>query len=646
MTSSNELGGAFGQDVRLRRQQEFGQRPVRIANCSGYKSDPSWQMLRQATLGDVDFITGDYLAEMNMAENAEAFSQGKHDGFEPTAWQGLQESIEVIASRGIKVVINGGALNPQGLAEKTFALIEERGLDLRVAFITGDDLLPELGPNVASLKKHLPKHLDSLNPSITLPPNTEAFLQNDSLPLVSANAYLGARAIVQGLRLGADIIVAGRVSDASPVIGAAWYWHSWSETDYDRLAGALIAGHLIECSAYVTGGNFSGFTEYDLDLFIEPGFPIAEVAADGSCIITKHENTGGLVNEDTVKCQFLYELQGNIYLHSDVTAYLDSVEIKSVGKDRVQVSGIIGKPPPPTTKAAIFYQGGYQSQILLNAAGYGTNEKWQLLERQIRRSPKASKFLPELDVLEFQIVGIPDQNSTSILRSTTYCRVFAQAPTPAPLLTLLSAFSDIALCHFSGFHCALDMRTALPLPFLSYYPALYPQSSLFETLHLLPSSPTPANPSPSSSPTRPATPQPTPPLSPAPLLQHPVPLPLSSFGPTTRLRLGDVALARSGDKAGNLNLGLFVRTAPLWAWFRNWMDAERMTGLLGRLGEEWKQEYKVERVQFDGIRAVHFVVYGWLGRGVGGGSRLDCLGKGVADWVRGRGVDVPVGVLG
>ena len=230
------------------------------------------------------------------------------------------------------------------------AQIEERGLDLKVAFITGDDLLPELGPNVASLKKHLPKHLDSLNPSITLPPNTEAFLENDSLPLVSANAYLGARAIVQGLRLGADIIVAGRVSDASPVIGAAWYWHSWSETNYDRLAGALIAGHLIECSAYVTGGNFSGFTEYDLDLFIEPGFPIAEVAADGSCVITKHENTGGLVNEDTVKCQFLYELQGNIYLHSDLTAYLDGVEIKSVGKDRyisitLQTEHLLYLPP-------------------------------------------------------------------------------------------------------------------------------------------------------------------------------------------------------------------------------------------------------------------------------------------------------------
>lgn len=156
----------------------------------------------------------------------------------------------------------------------------------------------------------------------------------ESVSLVSANAYLGARAIVQSLRHGADIVICGRVADASPVIGSAWYWHDWSDTDYDRLAGALISGHLIECSAYVTGGNFSGFTEYEQDLFIDPGFPIAEIEEDGSCVIGKHEGTGGLINVDTVRCQFLYELQGSIYLNSDVKAYLNDIKIEQVGKDR------------------------------------------------------------------------------------------------------------------------------------------------------------------------------------------------------------------------------------------------------------------------------------------------------------------------
>ncbi|MCJ1304091.1 hypothetical protein MMC08_006903 [Hypocenomyce scalaris] len=609
------------------------------------KGDPSWQMLRQATLGDVDFITGDYLAEMNMAENAEAFSEGKHDGFEATAWQGLQESIEVIASKGIKVVINGGALNPKGLAQKTCALIKERGLDLKVAFVTGDDLLPKLGPNVASLKKQLPKHLDSLNAEVTLPSNTETFLKNDSLPLVSANAYIGARAIVQGLRLGADIIIAGRVSDASPVIGAAWYWHSWSDTDYDSLGGALVAGHLIECSAYVTGGNFSGFTEYDLERFIEPGFPTAEIDADGSCVITKHENTGGLVNEDTLKCQLLYELQGNIYLHSDVKAYLDRVEIKSVGKDRVKVSGIVGKPPPPTTKAAIFYRGGYQSQLLLNATGYGTNEKWQVLERQVRQSPKASKIMPDLDVLEFQMqdnpifrrVGVPEQNPTSQLRSTTYCRLFAEAARPETLMILLSAFSDIALQHFSGFHCALDMRTAFPKSFIAYYPALYAQDSLEEAIILL-------NTQDQSIETEVSVGHPPKyePLEKRDDYDTAGPQVLTSFGPTRRMRFGDIALGRSGDKGANINVGIFVRSAKLWEWLRNFLSKERMKELIG---EDWTESYWLERVEFANIYAVHFVIYGILGRGVSSSARLDCLGKGFADYIRDKWADVPESLL-
>lgn len=183
-------------------------------------------------------------------------------------------------------------------------------------------------------KDELP-HLDAANESATLGSRTYAFLDSPvPVPMVSAHAYLGARGIVEGLRRGADIIICGRVADASPVVAAAWYWHSWSGSDYDRLAGALIAGHLIECSAYVTGGNFSGFDRYPIDTFVEPGFPIAEIDLDGSCIITKHANTGGLVDIDTVRCQFLYELQGNVYLNSDVSAILDDINIEKVSKDR------------------------------------------------------------------------------------------------------------------------------------------------------------------------------------------------------------------------------------------------------------------------------------------------------------------------
>lgn len=179
-------------------------------------------------------------------------------------------------------------------------------------------------------------HLDSVNEAVnpTLSHLTSLRKGEDPPEIVSANAYIGARGIVTALRHGADIVICGRVSDASPAIAAAWYWWDWSDSSYDQLAGSLIAGHLIECSAYVTGGNFAGFDRHDPDIFVEPGFPIAEIAEDGSCVITKHEGTGGMVDVDTVRCQLLYELQGNVYLHSDSQAVLDGVAVEQVGKDR------------------------------------------------------------------------------------------------------------------------------------------------------------------------------------------------------------------------------------------------------------------------------------------------------------------------
>lgn len=540
-------------------------------------------------------------------------------------------SIDALAEKGIKVIVNGGCLNPAGLAQKVQELVDEKGLKLKVAFVSGDNLLPKLGPDLASLGDNLPPHLDSVNPDVKVPATLLKFKGLPSVPLVSANAYLGARAIVDGLRNGADIIICGRVSDASTVIGAAWYWHGWNDTEYDFLAGALVAGHLIECTAYVTGGNFSGFTKYDLDTFLEPGYPIAEIERDGSCMITKHDGTGGLVTEDTVRCQLLYELQGNIYLHSDVKAYLDNVSIESVGKDRVRLSGITGKAPPPTTKAAIFYRGGYQSQLLLNATGYGTDEKWKLLEAQIRLGLKKQGIANDFAVLEFQIVGVPEKNPRTQLCSTTYCRIFAEAATPTTLIGLLHAFRDISLQHYSGLHSALDMRTAIPKSFLAYYPSLYPQDDLEESVTIL---------SGGEGTTIPAGHPPVyEDLEKRSSYDTTSAVPLGSFGPTKPVRLGDVVLARSGDKGSNLNVGLFVQTSEEWDWLRSFLSLAKFIDLLG---EDWRYDYFLERVEFPNIKAVHFVIYGILGRGVSGSSRLDSLGKAFADFFRDKVVDVPV----
>jgi len=607
--------------------------------------DPGYQMLRQATLGDVDFITGDYLAEMNMAENAEAFAQGKHDGWEPTAWDGLQQSLDVINEKRIKVIINGGSINPKGLAHKTEALVREKGLKLVVAYVEGDDLLPEMKEMLLT-SGSLPPHLEPEDSGVKLAENARAYVDQQNKPIVAANAYLGARAIVTGLENGADIIICGRVADASPVIGAAWYWHSWTETSYDALAGALVAGHLIECSAYVTGSNFSGFTDYALDDLVDLAFGIAEINADGTCVISKHDKTNGMVNEDTVTCQFLYELQGDTYLHSDVKALLSDVQIKQVGKDRVHVSGIKGAPPPPTTKLAIFYRAGYQSELLICATGYGTAHKFALQEKQIRHGLACLDLTEAFDTLLFQAVGVPLPNAPKQLQSTTYLRIFAQASAPAPLLGLLQTFAGYGMQHFSGMHGALTQPVALPRPYLGFYPAVYPQCALEERVTILNSLDDTSGPLTLLAGHPPHHADHTPRAS----YDTPSPTALASFGTTRRLRLGDVTHARSGDKGANVNIGFFPRLTNLspstasdltefWAWFRTYLSLARLQELLG---DDWHEgRHKLERCEFEGLKAVHFVVYGLLGRGVSSATNLDVLGKGVADWIRARVVEVP-----
>ena len=234
------------------------------------------------------------------------------------------------------------------------------------------------------------------------------------------------------------------------MIGAAAWWHGWKETDYDELAGALLAGHLIECSTYTTGANFAGFFTHEIRELLDLGLPIAEVESNGECVITKHEALNGFVNVDTVKCQLLYELQGTIYLNSDVKADITNIKVEDESKDRVRVSGVKGAPPPPTTKLAVFYKGGYQAEILLNATGYATKKKFELQEAQLRSKLKEWGVLDQFDILDFQWTGRPEANPSCQLASTTYLRVFAQAKDQKVIGKLLPAWATNAMQHYSG----------------------------------------------------------------------------------------------------------------------------------------------------------------------------------------------------
>ena len=278
-----------------------------------------------------------------------------------------------IAARGIKVVVNAGGLDPAGLAQATREMLRSVGVDLAVAHVEGDDLAERIPELMAAGVR-----LDNLD--------TGAPFSEWGHDVLTANAYLGGFGIKAALDGGADIVITGRVADASLASGSAAWWWGWSTEDHDRLAGAVVAGHIIECGAQATGGNFSGFREID-DLE-HPGFPLAEIDQDGSSVITKHPGTGGAVSVDTVTAQLLYEVGGPDYLNPDVVARLDTVRLEQLAPDRVAVRGVRGKPPPRTTKVAITGLGSWRNSTTVVLTGLDLDQKAALLERSVGIAPR------------------------------------------------------------------------------------------------------------------------------------------------------------------------------------------------------------------------------------------------------------------
>ncbi|KAJ3564707.1 hypothetical protein NPX13_g7753 [Xylaria arbuscula] len=529
-------------------------RPIRIANCSGATPDPGDLMLAQATAGPVDVITGDYLAEANLAHYAEAYARGEHPGYVPSAHDGLQLSLKAINEKRIKVVINGGGLNPKGLAEVTHKTVLEKGYNLKVAYVEGDDLLPIVRDILKPDDEGQLPHFDSANDQVKLAKDTDGFLRDPHKKIIVANAYLGCRAIRRGLDEGADIIICGRVADASPVIGAAQWWHGWKDDEFDKLAGALVAGHLIECSTYGTGANFAGFDQYTVQQLLHLGCPIAEIAENGEAVITKHEALNGFVTEEIVKCQLLYELQGNIYLNSDVKADISDVSVRQVGPNRVHISGTKGYPPPPTTKLAVFYRGGWQGELTLNATGYATKHKYDLQEAQMRTQLEEWGVMKDIDLLEFQRVGVPQENPRSLLEATTYLRIVVQAQRAETVRIVHRAMWYNFMQHFPGLNCTLDTRLmSAPIPFSGYFPALVSQDKIQEGVNIL------GRGGEVEDRLIVGPPRITENLAPRENYDPVSPRALSSFGPSRSMPFGDIVLARSGDKGANVNVGFTPR---------------------------------------------------------------------------------------
>ncbi len=569
---------------------------LRVANCSGFYGDRLSALREQLEGGEVDVVTGDYLAELTMLILGMDTLRDADLGYARTFLTQLEDTLGLALDQGVKIVSNAGGLNPAGLATRIQRLAADLGLDAKVAYVAGDDL-------------------------------REAQLFDGAL---TANAYLGAFGIASALSRGADVVVTGRVTDASVVVGPAIAHHGWTPSDLDALAGAVVAGHVIECGTQATGGNFSGF----IDLFRAGapmdrplGFPIAEIAADGSSVITKHDGTGGAVTVDTVTAQLLYEIQTTRYLNPDVTTRLDTVALREAGPDRVEISGVTGAPPPERLKVAVNTLGGYRNQMEFVLTGLDIDAKAGWLRSQLDGRFTAA------DVTWTQTsarTGDADtEEGASIL-----LRCIAKDPEAGPLgKPFTGPAVELALASYPGF--TMTTPPQKPTPYGIYRPAYVDRALVEHTVvHHDGSREVIADPGTYVEQTAPDELDPT-------LGNRPSPYPAPADSITRRMPLGTFIHARSGDKGGDANLGLWVKNdgsekyAARVQWLAKLMKPRKVRELVPEAAD-----LDVEVYLLPNLGAVNIVIRGLLGDGVAASTRFDPQAKGLGEWVRSRIVHV------
>ncbi len=561
---------------------------VRIGNCSGFYGDRHAAMREMLTGGELDYLTGDYLAELTMLILARDRAKSPERGYAKTFLTQLEECLGIALDRGVRIVANAGGLNPAGLAAAVQALADRLGLDAKVAYVEGDDLVARAD---------------------------ELGFQGSPL---AANAYLGAWGIVDCLNAGADVVVTGRVTDASVIVGPAAAHFGWRRDDYDRLAGAVAAGHVIECGVQATGGNFAFFTEVpDLS---HAGFPLAEIYDDGASVITKHAGTGGLVSVDTVTAQLLYEITGARYANPDVTVRMDSLELSPDGADRVRIDGVRGEPPPPTLKVSLNSIGGFRNSMTFVLTGLDIDAKAELVRRQLESGLTVKPAEMEWTLARTDHVDADTEEAASAL---LHCVVRDRDPANVGR-QFSSAAVELALASYPGF------TTTSPPGDGQVYGVFTPgYVDATEVPHIA------VHPDGSRTDIPAATE--TKVLEPVAPFALPEPLP---FEDTNRVPLGRIAGARSGDKGGSANVGVWVRTTDQWRWLAHALTVDRLREMLPETAD-----LEITRHLLPNLRAVNFVIEGILGQGVAYQARFDPQAKGLGEWLRSRHIDIPESLL-
>lgn len=590
--------------------------PLRIANCSGFYGDRLSAAREMVEGGPIDVLTGDYLAELTMLILWKSRQKDPGRGYATTFERQMEEVLGTCLDRGIKVVANAGGLNPSGLAERLRQLAGSLGLRAKVAHVEGDDIVGRVGDLQAA---GVPlTHLDDGRP-----------LAEAGSDPVSANAYLGGFGIAAALAEGADVVVTGRVTDAALVVGPAVWRFGWARDDWDRLAGAVAAGHVIECGTQATGGNYAFFRE--VPGLEHPGFPIAEMAEDGSAVITKHPGTGGAVTVGTVTAQLLYEIAGPLYPNADVVADFSTISLRQVGEDRVLLSGTRGLPAPEELKVTVNLVGGWRNTMTFVLTGLDVEAKADLARRALSERVGGTG---QFDTFETRLIRSDHGDAPTNELASAQLRVTVKDRDPAKVGRRFSnAVIELALATYPGFYLTSPPGDASA--YGVYWPALVPRAAVEETVVHHDGRRQVVAPPPSAAGNRPATGGAEAGTGSCSGATGDTAGPAGE-GPTRRLPLGTIIGARSGDKGGNANIGLWARSPDAFAWLRQTMTANRLRELLPEAAP-----LRIDRYELPNLLAVNLVVHELLGEGVASSTRPDAQAKSLGEYVRSRLVDIP-----
>ena len=587
--------------------------PIRIANCSGFYGDRLSAAREMVEGGPIDVLTGDWLAELTMLILARTRMKRPGGGYARTFVTQMEQVMGTCLDRGIKVVANAGGLDPDGCADAVAEVADKLGLRPTIAYIAGDDLLPRL-PELAEAGRPVRRMEDG-----------EPFA--DTASFLTANAYLGCWGIVEALAAGADIVVTGRTTDAAIVCAPAAWHHGWARDDWDALAGAVVAGHVIECGTQATGGNYSFFTE--LDGLERTGFPWAEIAADGGSVIGKHEGTGGAVTVGTVTSQLLYEIGSPLYLGPDVTARFDTISLEQTARDRVRISGTLGEPPPSTLKVSMNELGGFRTDLNVALTGLDIEAKAELVERAFWEACTVDR--DEIESVTTRLVRTDKPDPPTNEEAVAVWQITLKDHDERKVKGASTAVNELALATIPGLFGAPGMGVAKP--FGVHRAGMVDADLVPQHVVILGGARTVVESTAPAAPGRAAAgPRRSEGAGPS--------LPSIPDGPTARAPLGAIFGARSGDKGGDANLGVFARSADAYAWLAEHLSVERLRGLLPEAAP-----LPIERHELPNLWSLNFVIHGLLQEGVAASTRQDAQAKGLGEWLRAREVDLPASLL-